>query len=197
MKLTHYWYHFLQCAPGLHLLPPGLVGSIGAVENIWSFRAVYVCADCVLLLWQNTQSWWPLPLCETPTLYRAAWCIYPPAVHICHGGCPEHRPGRSKPQKKCRVVLSNITEGWTDSPRVSQLQQENCGVSCSPVEPAKGTQPTIRTLAHTQRELRSILPSNRNSCVLTLTCPSRRTLCSTWQNFQLRTELLARGRPRA
>lgn len=150
-------------------------------------------ADCVLLLSQKR----PLPLCETPTLCRAAWCIDPPAVHICHGGCPEHRPGRRKPQNKCRAVFINIAEGWTDSPRVSRFQQENCGVSCSPVEPAKVTKPTVRTLPHAQRELRSIPLSNKNSCLLTLTCPSRRTLCSTWQNFQLRTELLARGRPRA
>lgn len=32
---------------------------------------------------------------------------------------------------------------------------------------------------------------------LTLAWPSRRTLCSTWQNFQLRMELLGSGRPMA
>lgn len=33
--------------------------------------------------------------------------------------------------------------------------------------------------------------------LLTLGCPSRRTLWRTWQNFQLRMELLGRGRPMA
>lgn len=102
----------------------------------------------VLLLWQQR----PLPSCETPALYRAAWCIDPPAVHIGHGGCPEHRAGRSKAQNNCGDVFSNIAEGWTDSPRVSQSPQENRGVSCSLAEPAKVTKPTIRIpyfLTHT------------------------------------------------
>lgn len=84
-KLTHYWCRFLQCAPGLHLLPPGLVGFVGAVKHL-GFQDIFNHrADSVLLLWQKR----PLPLCETPSLYRAAWCKDPPAVHTCHGGCPE------------------------------------------------------------------------------------------------------------
>lgn len=100
-KLTHYWCQFLQCAPGLHLLPPGLVGFVGAVKHL-GFQDIFNHkADSVLLLWQKR----PLPLCETPSLYRAAWCRDPPAVHTCHGGCPEHRKERVEPKNKFRISL--------------------------------------------------------------------------------------------
>lgn len=59
-------------------------------------------ADCASLWWQKR----PLPLCETPSLYRAAWCKDPPAAHICHGGCPEHRPERIEPKNTSWELFS-------------------------------------------------------------------------------------------
>lgn len=40
-------------------------------------------------------------------------------------------------------------------------------------------------------------PGTSEQRLLTLGCPSRRTLWRTWQNFQLRMELLGSGRPMA
>lgn len=48
-KLTHYWYQFLQCVPGLHLKPPGLVGFLGAIEVHFRRFIAFFNTRCIIL----------------------------------------------------------------------------------------------------------------------------------------------------